>query len=870
MNKEKNKQPEVARVFRYIFFLRFPILFWIAFGAFGFVDTVATTAVTRVLFTMRNKWQLLYVAFYVVLAGWQTLTSARLICAYGEARFNTPPPRSFVLRKGELNWPTFLLAQVPGLVLLIFIYARSNTELTDNRVSILVRLSFMALGVLFAFAFWYVLAWLYAYLHPSATLGQMQAFLFPTHSSCLGRWLEDAAGRNPGPFTVWLRNRLSRAATFLGPGFVEPTDSETILPGQYFAILMLIGLIGLHFALAFITYPLPRGPFDLVYRYAARVPHVSPGLVSIVLAVFLFVCSTYYLSRKQNRAGRLCLYASLFFLVVWTLIAREPDFPALATIIVLLSAVLSLLAGFAFILDRYRVPAIVPLFVVLLALHLRAHPDHIFYPQKLNTPQVLLKSPQLFVKGRATSRPWIVITATGGGIHAALWTSLVLAHLEELFRANNVPNGSFHDNILLLSSASGGSVAVANWMREYAAGGAFSNTPCTRCGPEKHLPQRFENAAAEPSVEAIAWGLLHYDLYQVLFPFFHNYEDRGWFLEQSLLLNHYSASTDDDSLGVPVLPNGHDLGNASWNQPPTLNEFAFRNGVPAFTLNATATESGERYVLGNYDLPQPKGCVDHASNATVPGPIAPFIPAESFLTAFPGYDLSLMAAARLSATFPYVSPTSRAEVLGGKFKEEHLADGGYYDNDGVASAAEFLWLALGAHAVQSCSAQAKATKGEGHADPGKELPAIWLIQIRDSPLPSPPGPVSPDYVPSPCSLLCELTAPLTTLYHSGHVADPERNQRDLAVLERAVEGHATLKTFVFDYRPPTDPKKTNQTANENREEIKSQEENWTTLNWLLSNADKQNIDRRWAELTDSAKALAQGFASTPSGIGATE
>lgn len=54
-------------------------------------------------------------------------------------------------------------------------------------------------------------------------------------------------------------------------------------------------------------------------------------------------------------------------------------------------------------------------------------------------------------------------------------------------------------------------------------------------------------------------------------------------------------------------------------------------------------------------------------------------------------DITIVTAARLSATFPYVTPASRADIPG---PQPHIVDGGYYDNYGMATLVEWLDEAL--------------------------------------------------------------------------------------------------------------------------------------------------------------------------------
>jgi len=90
---------------------------------------------------------------------------------------------------------------------------------------------------------------------------------------------------------------------------------------------------------------------------------------------------------------------------------------------------------------------------------------------------------------------------------------------------------------------------------------------------------------------------------------------------------------------------------------------------PAVIFNATATESGERFLIASTDTS--------------------LLGAERFFDLFPSGDIAVATAARLSATFPYVSPLARPS-LGPVSKAYHLGDGGYYDNSGLLSAIEWI------------------------------------------------------------------------------------------------------------------------------------------------------------------------------------
>ena len=122
--------------------------------------------------------------------------------------------------------------------------------------------------------------------------------------------------------------------------------------------------------------------------------------------------------------------------------------------------------------------------------------------------------------------------------------------------------------------------------------------------------------------------------------------------------------------------------------------------IPAFTMNATAYEDGNRFLLANYRIPDPQLPPDANWPDTKPN-----YKARSFLATYPRAtlpsgatalaDLPLATAAQMSASFPLISSAARVPwALDSSVQAHHFVDGGYYDNDGTASVIEFLRYAL--------------------------------------------------------------------------------------------------------------------------------------------------------------------------------
>jgi hypothetical protein len=194
----------------------------------------------------------------------------------------------------------------------------------------------------------------------------------------------------------------------------------------------------------------------------------------------------------------------------------------------------------------------------------------------------------------------------------------------------------------LLSGVSGGSLGTILFVNEYSPG-SFPT--------DSHSLMEIVARSERSSLNEMAWGMIYPDTLRVLAPFFVSPKtiDRGWAMEQAWRKNW---TGEGDTL-------------YNWNQD-LLN-----NIKPAVILNATLAESGERFLLSNFSIPNGWGN-------------------KSFSNVYPDHDLLLSTAARLSATFPYVTPMARPVAPHETLAAFHVADGGYYDNFGVATVLDYL------------------------------------------------------------------------------------------------------------------------------------------------------------------------------------
>jgi hypothetical protein len=368
------------------------------------------------------------------------------------------------------------------------------------------------------------------------------------------------------------------------------------------------------------------------------------------------------------------------------------DFPSLGYVLFILLFFGWLLPGFAFFLDRYRVPPSLVLVALSYLLstslsYLVPATDHTWSAQAAAvghdgeaepaagevervTGAVCPRSQQ----AAASRRPEVYVAASGGGITASVWTARVLAGLQ------CEAGEGFTSSLELISSVSGGSVGTLHYVDRWQDG---------RPPPPAALDELVDASGAS-SLDAIAWGLAYPDLWRLAgFPLYliDPKVDRGWALERAWrdALDHRRAAL------------------SAWRGEVAAGR------LPGVVFNATVAESGEPFRFSSYELPALGG--------------------QDFGVRFPRGDVDVVTAARLSASFPWVSPLARARGDGADGFMLHLGDGGYYDNFGVATLADLMSHRLDADDAREDAATEGEVVPQAFADDG-----VLFVEIRASPL----------------------------------------------------------------------------------------------------------------------------------------
>jgi hypothetical protein len=307
----------------------------------------------------------------------------------------------------------------------------------------------------------------------------------------------------------------------------------------------------------------------------------------------------------------------------------------------------------------------------------------------------------------------------------------------------------------------------------------------------KPAMDRVVDAAEASSLDQVAFGLIYTDQWRALFPFGWQHAglldyDRGRWLENAWKRDLWS--------GKPyhaVLPNYL----SDWRADVRAGK------RPAVIFNSTFAETGERFLMGTSDLvcpnwtEKPGGGFGGTCGADPAHPVIQGT--RQFYDEYDKVDLHPATAARLSATFPIVTAAARIDQGGCCASQFHAVDGGYYDNYGMATLAE--WLA------------------EALRDPG-QVDRVLVIQLRSSP---------PDVRATPQGLkgwFFQMASPLLALYEVRGTTQLARNGEELYLLQQGSK--VAIRSVVFSYNgdgntgsPP--------------------------LSWHLTQAEKENIRNAW-------------------------
>ena len=881
----------LAPSLRYFYFIRFSVLLWLFPVVFLLLDASFTTTLSRGMW-VPERWQgYACVAFFLVATGFVALITARTVVINGAERFSverpdrgeeTPEPRSAAPPDSTPDSPPFwlhkllvnetsreehravLIALLPALVAFAYAMLLAYFERVPHGEAALGLL----LGTVLAGLFWYVVNACYYLAYERCSdfevneplrigFNAARTILFPR------RWLwlkmpgEGILAGGP-PHTLeditttlrrgWFASRMQRLVGWMArkwklPGYMDQENGR-LYEAQLFAIIASGGFL----LLFLVLYPLTAPGRTIWAELAITLVLLMSLLVAWVIGSGQFPIRTrrndsILLAWKLGLAGCAMAFSVTIFLLWW--FSAADRFPILASLLLMMILLGWGLGAAAFALDRFRIPVLTLLIVLFLLprlfhLYERLGPseEHYLSTTERSPSAVALPTPAEVVSAKLAQAqddgPLVIVTATGGGLHASAWTTQVLRQLylrlaerdNAASQQTSTPQSQstelatsadyLNRHLLLMSTVSGGSVGLKYFLTALHGGlneRSFSDAVV---------------AAQCSSLESVGWGLAYYDLPRALvfgLPYLWwpssgegdltrtpMGKDRTWALRRAWERNeadHYCWLTSDRQVEAAATPQVVYSGpRARARDPLTLGDLPPASGFPAFTMNSTAAEMGSRFLLANYRLPHyPIGRIESG-------------PAESFLDIFEAEDkpdMPLATAAQMSATFPYVSSAARfPERYTRGADSAHFVDGGYYDNDGTASAIEFLRYALdepGPIAANDPKAADDVRQGQAlHAAvKQKGRLKILLIEIRNSidqeprkeetpeagtvPLVLHPGGKGSHHV---SGVLDQAGFPAAGLWNAGHNSVTGRNRNGLDLLVESHPDSLALRQIIFD------------------------------------------------------------------------
>jgi len=488
-------------------------------------------------------------------------------------------------------------------------------------------------------------------------------------------------------------------------------------------------------------------------------------------------------------------------------------FPALINLLSIAMILVWIFGGLIFLVDGFRLPSLYLFIIVTLVLQLVIpwffagyfdNESHAFKTIPLRRDAVKFKSPAEILDGaKSDGSPFVILVATeGGGIQAAAWTAAVLTGLERTCRqlVDNEENrkelgeeeieGYCSEKIKMISAVSGGSVGSMFVVNSYRDGRLPNG--------DEDLEEIFRQASAS-SLDSVSWGMAYPDLLQSFF-WFIPYRSQG---REAALEDQWIVNAGEGSSAL---------------KGATLNSWATES-KPQVIFNVTSVETGTRVMLTNVQFGNAPESEETLSWEPWTFEDATGCRPDS------NVDLEIVTAARLSASFPFVTPVTHPGVdkgtCGKDYRKLHFADGGYYDNFGVLSLTNWVDVAL-------------EDKERSRRLTESETPMILVIRIGTG---ADTGKTGSDGGGGDSEILLQEYAPLMTLYNIRTAAQRENAEIVFLQLskkwnERArQEGRREdlINSVTFRYDDP------------------SGSDEQPPLSWHLTEEQKKNVRCGWYE-----------------------
>lgn len=529
---------------------------------------------------------------------------------------------------------------------------------------------------------------------------------------------------------------------------------------------------------------------------------------------------------------------------------RLEEAPALFYVLLLIWLFTGVFSLATFIVDKWHIPVVLIVILLSGSMYLVCYVDNFFkldkceahqLNQRDNFPDIInnrlrIQDEWIQQDEQNNQRTLVVIATSGGGIQASGWTAQVLCGLQEEL------GPSFTQSIGLISSVSGGSVGTMFFLDQFDDT-QHCPTPTTNGQSDQFENQTLNtifNNATTDWLDAVGWGLAYPDMIRGFFGIsLGKHSDRGYSLEWDWQRDLRDWQTDLRNIIKQEIRNlirgrnrqqkeeireqRKELIKRYLNKDKSTATLAswrkkvLAGKIPIPVFNATLVEDGRRFLISptklidgtlNNLIDSLRGlnlnqiaiiwllirqdnciaciagilflCQYRNSNPQDPK-------ALDFHTLYRGYDLDVTTAARLSASFPYVSPVARNDSKDGLTHNYHVADGGFFDNAGLFTAIEWL---------------------DTHLD-SLNVKRVLLIQINAI-----PGEKLQVGQRGGLGWLMRLIGPLTTLNSIRDSTQIARNSREIDLIkDKWISNAANRRTVDFrtcyigfpdkdEYNPP--------------------------------------------------------------------
>ncbi|WP_299484684.1 patatin-like phospholipase family protein [Acaryochloris sp. IP29b_bin.137] len=475
----------------------------------------------------------------------------------------------------------------------------------------------------------------------------------------------------------------------------------------------------------------------------------------------------------------LAVYLANFFIFRPRPIHEYREASALFYVTLLVSISTLFLGSLTFYFDYYRVSVLFFWLLISALMYWFFKVDHYF---ELKEDHLKNKSTNLRLQDftavlskrlehqSTNEKTLVVVCASGGGIQASGWTAQVLTGLQTELGT------SFTKAISLISAASGGSVGSMYYLDRFSSKGY----------PENEELENIFVSATQDSLDATGWGLCYPDLWRVI--------------ALPLFPSIFAKRLGDRGIALETDWQGELKGWENKNHPKvrkslaTWREQIINGEIPIPVFNTTVVEDGNRCLVTPLNFGDASG-------------------KKCFNNLYGDYDIDIVTAARLSATFPYVSPICRnSRNLKQNF---HMADGGYFDNSGFVTAVEWLNDLL-------------------EKPQNKKLKRVLILQINPFPQPS-ESENDKEYG----GWFMTTIGPLLTLFK---VRDPiltTRNKTEIEMLQKLYPKEKVDIRYYSIYFP---------SRTEAPKFYSEEGEYQPPLSWKLTKAEKEAINKGWTAI----------------------